>query len=574
MKYSATLLLLAASALANQVQRRGDEYEGGGYDEGDYGYDEETKTLTTYTTVTTCPVTSTYTEEGTTYCITELTTSTIVVTDCYNCGVTTVKGPDVTKTDVDVEYTTRTTVCPVTKTKTVDGEEVTVVYTETSTIVEVAKSTEYEEVKEPDTTKVEYDTEYTTRTTLCPVTVTTVIKGETVTKVHTETSTIIENGYTTFYDTVKGPDRTKVEYDTEYTTRTTLCPVTETKTVEGEVITVVHTETSTILENGYTTFYQTVEKPDVTKVEYDTKYTTRTTLCPVTETKTVEGEVITVVRTEVSTILENGYTTFYKTVEKPDVTKVDYDTKYTTRTTLCPVTETKTIEGEVITVVHTETSTIVENGYETYYDTVKKPDVTKTGLETQYTTRTTLCPVTITTVVEGETITEVYTETSTIKEAIYTTLYEHVKGPDQTVSEVDVKYVTSISLCPVTETKTVNGEVITKVYTSTEYLVSKVKTTIDEYKTIYETATDVEVHTQYSKVLITVGGGTVVETLVPETTIEIPQTEVVTKPAVTVTSQAPTTPTSAPAELPTGAAAANQPAFALMAGLVGALALL
>ncbi|KPM42649.1 hypothetical protein AK830_g3939 [Neonectria ditissima] len=624
MKFSAPLLLLASSALANQVQPRGDEY-----DEGDYGYGETT-TLTTYTTVTTCPVTSTYTKEGSTYCVTELTTSTIVVTECHGCGVTTVQGPDVTKTGVDVEYTTRTTVCPVTETKTVGGEEVTVVYTTTSTIVEVDHSTAYDTVKQPDTTKVEYDTAYTTRTTLCPVTETKTVAGEVVTVVYTETSTIVENGHTTYYETDQLPDTTKVEYDTEYTTRTTLCPVTVTTVIEGETVTKVYTETSTIVENGHTTYYETDKLPDTTKVEYDTEYTTRTTLCPVTVTTVVEGETITKVYTETSTIVENGHTTYYETAHQPDTTKVEYDTAYTTRTTLCPVTVTTVIEGETITKVYTETSTIVENGYETYvetekqpdttevehdtayitrtslcpvtittviegetvtevyteistivehayeteYDTVKQPDVTATGVETQYITRTTLCPITETKTVAGEEVTVVYTETSTIVEKGYQTLYDTVKQPDVTKTGLEVQYITSVSLCPVTETKTVNGETFTKIYTSTQYLVSQVTTTLDEYKTIYETATGVEVETQYSKVLVTVGGGTVVETLVPETTVQIPQTEVITKPVVTVTSQPPATPTSAPAELPTGAAAANQPAFALMAGLVGALALL
>jgi hypothetical protein len=65
MKFGASLLLLATSAAASQLQARGDDYEGGDYgdDYGDYG-EEATKTVVTYTTVTTCPVTSTYTHEG------------------------------------------------------------------------------------------------------------------------------------------------------------------------------------------------------------------------------------------------------------------------------------------------------------------------------------------------------------------------------------------------------------------------------------------------------------------------------------------------------------------------------
>lgn len=55
MKFTTSMLALAGSALANQPVPR-DDY--------DYGYEADV-TYTTYTTVTTCPVTSTYTEKGT-----------------------------------------------------------------------------------------------------------------------------------------------------------------------------------------------------------------------------------------------------------------------------------------------------------------------------------------------------------------------------------------------------------------------------------------------------------------------------------------------------------------------------
>ncbi|KAM0381827.1 hypothetical protein ACHAQC_011999, partial [Fusarium culmorum] len=86
--------------------------------------------------------------------------------------------PDVTKHETDVVYTTRTTVCPVTVTKTIAGEVVTQTYTTTSVIEEVVKTTDYEHVKQPDVTKHETDVVYTTRTTVCPVTVTKTIAGE------------------------------------------------------------------------------------------------------------------------------------------------------------------------------------------------------------------------------------------------------------------------------------------------------------------------------------------------------------------------------------------------------------
>lgn len=57
MKLSASVLLLATSALANQFDVRG-------YDYNDGGDDKYVEKHVTYTTVTTCPVTSTYTRQG------------------------------------------------------------------------------------------------------------------------------------------------------------------------------------------------------------------------------------------------------------------------------------------------------------------------------------------------------------------------------------------------------------------------------------------------------------------------------------------------------------------------------
>jgi hypothetical protein len=548
MKFGAALLVLATTALAQNIRRRddygeedygngGDEYgsggeeygdggddgygdnggDNGGDDGGDYGYGGDygvTKTAVTYTTVTTCPVTYTHTQEGTTYCVTELTTSTIVVTETKDVHVT-VKKPDVTKEYTDVEYATRTTVCPVTVTETIGGEVITKVYTTTSVIQEVVKSTDYEHVKQPDITKHETEVEYITRTTVCPVTITKTIAGEVITEVYTTTSVIEEVVKSTDYEHVKQPDITKHETEVEYSTRTTVCPVTITKTIAGEVVTEVYTTTSVIEEVVKSTDYEHVKQPDITKHETEVEYITRTTVCPVTITKTIAGEVVIETYTTTSVIEEKVQTTEYEHVKQPDVTKYATDVIYYTRTSLCPVTVTKTIEGEVITEVYTSTDYIVEKVETTIYDQVKKPDVTK---------------------------------------------QEHV-----------VVYNTKYSLCPITVTKTIEGEVVTNVYTSTSVIVEKVETTIPAYETIVKTVGQGEVVTQYSKIVYTVGGGTVYETVAPQpTTIQLPETEVVTKPEVTI----PATPTEAPVEVPTGAAAANKaPALAFMAGVVGAIAL-
>ncbi|KAH7171938.1 hypothetical protein DER46DRAFT_169983 [Fusarium sp. MPI-SDFR-AT-0072] len=534
MKFGAALLVLATSALANNIRRGGDEYEspdsetGKGYETGEnnYGQDEgygekgdyehEVKEVAvTYTTTTVCPVTYTHYKEGTTYCETKLTTSTLVVAETKTVDVT-VKEPDVTKHYTNVDYVTRTTVCPVTQTKTVAGEVITEVYTTTSIIYDVVKSTDYEHVKQPDVTKHETDVVYKTRTTICPVTVTKTIAGEVVTQTYTTTSIIEEAVKSTDYEHVKQPDVTKHETDVVYKTRTTICPVTVTKTIAGEVVTQTYTTTSIIEEAVKSTDYEHVKQPDVTKYATDVEYVHKTKVYPVTVTKTIAGEVVCETYTTTKVIEEKVATTEYEQVKQPDVTKHQTDVVYYTKTNVYPVTVTNTIAGEVITKVYTSTEYVVEKVHTTVYDQVKQPDVTK--------------------------------------------------------HETDVVYHTKYEVYPVTVTKTVEGEVITNVYTSTSVIVEKVATTVPAVETIVKTIGKGEVVTQYSKVYHTVGGGTVYETVAPQpTTVQAPETEVVTQPEVTV----PATPTIAPEPVATGAAAANKaPVFAFIAGILGAVALI
>jgi hypothetical protein len=473
MKFGAALLVMATSALANNL-RRGDYEDSGDYDNsgdyevpennyghGDSGYKHEvTEVAVTYTTTTVCPVTYTHHEEGHTYYETKLTTSTLVVAETKTVDVT-VKHPDVTKHYTDVEYVTRTTLCPVTRTKTIAGEVITEVYTTTSYIYDVVKTTDYEHVKQPDVT------EHAT--------------------------------------------------DVVYKTRTTVCPVTVTKTIAGEVVTETYTTTSVIEEVVKSTDYEHVKQPDVTKHETDVVYKTRTTVCPVTVTKTIAGEVVTQTYTTTSVIEEVVKTTDYEHVKQPDVTKYETDVVYKTKTNVHPVTVTKTIAGEVITSVYTSTD----------YEVVK----------------------------------------------VHSTVYDQVKQPDVTKHETDIVYHTKYEVYPVTVTKTVEGEVVTNVYTSTSIVVEKVATTVPAYETIVKTMGKGVVVTQYSKIIHTVGGGTVYQTVAPEpTTVQLPETEVVTQPEVTV----PPTPTAETEPVVNGAAvAANKaPVFAFMAGILGAVALL
>ncbi|KAK6707022.1 hypothetical protein SNK04_008030 [Fusarium graminearum] len=415
---------------------------------------------------------------------------------------------------------------------------------------------------------------YTT-TTVCPVTYTHHEKGYTYyeTKLTTSTVTVVEAK--TVDVTVKEPDVYKHYTDVEYVTRTSLCPVTVTKTVAGEVITEVYTTTSYIYDVVKTTDYEHVKQPDVTKHETDVVYKTRTTVCPVTVTKTIAGEVVTETYTTTSVIEEVVKSTDYEHVKQPDVTKHETDVVYTTRTTVCPVTLTKTIAGEVVTETYTTTSVIEEVVKTTDYEHVKQPDVTKYETDVVYNTKTHVYPVTITKTIAGEVITNVYTSTDYEVVKVHSTVYDKVELPDVTKHETDIVYHTKTEVSPVTVTKTIEGEVITNVYTSTSLVVEEVVTTIPAYKTIVKTLGKGVVVTQYSKIVQTVGGGTVYQTVAPQpTTVEIPETEVVTQPEVTV--PVPATPTAEPEPVINGAAvAANKaPVFAFMAGILGAVALL
>jgi hypothetical protein len=418
----------------------------------------------------------------------------------------------------------------------------------------------------------EVEVTYTT-TTVCPVTYTHHEEGHTYYETKLTTSTLTVTEAKTVDVTVKQPDVTKHEVDVDYVTRTSLCPVTVTKTIAGEVITEVYTTTSYIYEHVKTTDYEHVKQPDVTKHETDVVYKTRTTVCPVTVTKTIAGEVVTETYTTTSVIEEVVQSTDYEHVKKPDVTKHEVDVVYTTRTTVCPVTLTKTIAGEVVTETYTTTSVIEEVVKSTDYAHVKQPDVTKYETDVVYKTKTHVYPVTVTKTIAGEVITNVYTSTDYEVVKVHSTVYDQVKQPDVTKHETDVVYHTKTEVHPVTVTKTVEGEVITNVYTSTSLVVEEVVTTIPAYETIVKTIGKGVVVTQYSKVVQTVGGGTVYQTVAPEpTTIELPETEVVTQPEVTV----PATPTAQPEPIVNGAAvAANKaPVFAFMAGILGAVALL
>ncbi|KAI9050044.1 hypothetical protein LZ554_006189 [Drepanopeziza brunnea f. sp. 'monogermtubi'] len=275
-------------------------------------------------------------------------------------------GNEVTKT-TEV-YVTYTTICPVTSTTTEAGNTYYHTYTTTSTVVDHIKTTIVETIQLPDTT-IPVETGVTsTITSLCPITETTTIAGETIYKTWTSTSLIYNVLPTKVQATATAPPTT-VAFATGVTSViTSLCPITETKTIAGETITEVWTSTSLI----YTVVQTKVEEyttlaPITTYIETYV-FQTSTSLCPITETKTVSGKVVEGVYTSTSLVVEKIPTTIYETVTllttcyaTQDVytTLSEYETYYTTvsagSTVVIPVTETNTV---LLTSSYTITKTL------------------------------------------------------------------------------------------------------------------------------------------------------------------------------------------------------------------------
>ncbi|KAH7037883.1 uncharacterized protein B0I36DRAFT_359516 [Microdochium trichocladiopsis] len=244
---------------------------------------------------------------------------------------------------------------------------------------------------------------------------------------------------------------------------------------------------------------------------------TYTTVCPATETVTYPGNTYATTYTTTSVYVTKIPTVIYETVHGPDVTKTEHDVEYTTVTSLCPVTETKTIAGETVVVTWTSTSTIEEALTKTDYVHYTVTEHTSTEV---YET----CPVTVyTTVSKGETI--YITETGT--ETFYTT-YEHV------VTET----------IPVTQTAEVD---VTVTHAATN------GQTVTEYPTVYVTVSGVETVSQAPPPPVTVVQPTTVSTSVAITSTPAP---------------------ASTSSIPVAAGAQATPAAALLMGVLGIAALL
>ncbi|KXH30827.1 repetitive proline-rich cell wall protein [Colletotrichum simmondsii] len=371
-----------------------------------------------------------------------------------------------------------------------------------------------------DKTKTIVTEVLTTYTTVCPVTITKPGEHTTQYETITTTSTVVEKHPTTIYETLPGATEVVTEIDTDYTTYTTYCPITETIVGEGTTKTVVYTTLSTVVEKKPTKIIETVPGPTAVVTATDVQLTTLTSLCPVTETYTEGGKTWTKTYTTTSTIVTHVPTKVWQTEKLPDVTKTEKDVEYTTITSLCPVTETKTIGGETVVVTYTSTSTIVT-------EVPTKVDVWTTVKTTQHLS------------------TEVY-ETITKPVTTY-----------QTIEHGETVWITA------TGTKTITVE---KVHTLTEVIVETKTAHVEVTQAV--TVGGESVVTQKSWVYITVSGTVYATQTRPASTLVVPTTSAVTLPPVTVSSQAPVV-------VPTAAADARRaPGAALLAGLFGAVALL
>ncbi|KAH6681642.1 hypothetical protein B0J14DRAFT_219654 [Halenospora varia] len=216
MKAVFSLIALAATALAQDILPRGDR-----------GDTPKSVTQTVITTTTVCPITSTYTEHGKTSIVTYLTTSTLTITSCPGgeCGgVVTVPGPTGVASSTTQVLTTYTTICPVTETITAPGTTYTKVYTTTSTIVTHIENTVDVTKTLPDVTTSALSYVYSTSTSYCPVTETKTVSGQVVTVVYTSTSLIVTQVPKTIEQvtTVQPPPTTAISY--VYSTSTSYCP--------------------------------------------------------------------------------------------------------------------------------------------------------------------------------------------------------------------------------------------------------------------------------------------------------------------------------------------------------------
>ncbi|KAL8295107.1 hypothetical protein RB597_008435 [Gaeumannomyces tritici] len=261
-----------------------------------------------------------------------------------------------------------------------------------------------------------------------------------------------------------------------------------------------------------------------------------------------------------------------KTVTKTTVIDVVY-------TTTCPVTETIHKPGKVETTTFTTTSVVWTKVPTVIYTTLHGADKTETAKEVVHVTHTKFLPTTETKVLDGQTRTITYTKTQLVEEVVPTTI--KVYTTQETTKYVKTEVHETVT-CPVTTyTTVIEGETKTVVKTNTITVKVTDAITVTELRPVTRTANvDQTVKVTVPGGVTTINSPTVVVTMSgtqtqtipgPPGTVVTPTTLTTSRPAAPPATSAPATTSPVPAA---GARIDNAPALALLAGLLGAVALL
>lgn len=310
-----------------------------------------------------------------------------------------------------------------------------------------------------------------------------------------------------------------------------------------------------------------------------TYYTvTSTSLCPITTTITKDGSTYTKTYTTTTTIYTKIPTVIYETVHKPDETTKVWEGVTVTSTSLCPITETKTVGGDVVTLTYTSTSTFVTVIPKTEVEYTTLAPQTTNIVTYDYHTSTSYCPITVVETKSGKPVTKVHTSTSLIIEKVEKTIVKTelvltTQYLTSLVHETIKTYETDYTTVKAGSTIVIGTTLTNTVLATDEYTITKTldppttKATVYDAITLETSVPVTEVITLPREVTATSPGTT------SFTTIEIPTT-LTTQPTLTITPPAPQNTTSAPLEISDNAAPTNKPIALAVAGGMALLAAL
>jgi len=546
--------------------------------------DTETTTLVTYTTTTYCPVTSTKVESGTTSIYTDVSTSVYTVTSCVGgCGggVVTIPGPTgvaSTTTEVIITYTTT---CPVESTITAPGTTYTKTFTTTSVVRTAVPTTIYATVPGPDSTTTAQTEVFETITSLCPVTQTTYISGKLETITFTTTSLIYTHLETTVKDTVTRPPSTTTVATGVYQTITSLCTVTDTTTIDSKEVTVTYVSTSLIYTQIETHVESTVTQPPKTKTVATEVYQTITSLCPVTEVKTISGKEYTTTYTSTNYIVTHIPSTVEIVTSVPGGTTLVVTDVDVTSTNIYPVTEVKTISGKEYTATYTSTNYIVTHIPSTVEIVTSVPGGTTLVGTDVYVTSTNIYPVTEVSTISGVPVTKVFTSTIVTEVKVPTTIKEYTTT-QATEYETTNVYTTTTNLEAVHTTISAGSTIVytvtekntievTSAYTITSNLAAPTsEVTVYAPTTIANTVQETAIVTIPNVKTVTLPTTYYANTTFTAYTsvLGAPSTITVLPPTVTTQGTTSVIASSAPLQVSTNAAATNKPVALAFAGAV------